>query len=203
MPISLPAKIDHQGKRVVCAGLTGFSKSETSARASTSTGCFRSTSLCSRKREPALRWRHSSCGRVLARASKGRARVAARSTMTTCGVCAWATGMSKTAASNGVKKCLGKLGMSDPRIFIHRLSYENVRCSRILRRQEDSFDPVRSGRGDFFLPDRDGFLEGVDEIFAGGEGFFAMAGGDGDDDADFSSRHGAEAMEHNDALDGP
>ena len=55
-------------------------------------------------------------------------------------------------------------------------------------------DPLGALRPDFFLPDRDGVLEGVDGEPAGLEGFTAVRGRGGDGDADIANLEGAEPV---------
>ena len=55
----------------------------------------------------------------------------------------------------------------------------------------------------FLLPDGDDLLQAVDGILTGGEGFFPVAGADGDGDADFAEVQMAGAVDEHDIMNGP
>src|SRR5271170_7785094 len=69
--------------------------------------------------------------------------------------------------------------------------------------QQHSLDPARCRGRNLFFPYRYGRLQRIDEELTGLKGFFAVAARDCDDNADLASGYGAQAMQHDKALNGP
>ena len=66
--------------------------------------------------------------------------------------------------------------------------------SPLARRRLALHPALRTTSLDLALPDRCLRLDPVDRLAGAGEGFLAMAGGDGDDDAGLAQWHGAGAV---------